>query len=501
MVLSFPLSGCNSKGNSDQEAAAKSATAGIAGRYYLYTCENQLYCLDLQTGEIDQIHTGTDVTSIPHAMISEEGGPMLIQVATGKDGQATALLMWDGKSQDATLIDTNATLVRVNQAMDHVVYTKGATLYEYRNNRTEKVYDLLYKVSAAEDCSNVLMTAAPADLLDDPLSDGTIREFDLLYKKTGQKAIKISTISAAACYPSATPDHSVVCYTKGPSGTSLFDSYPVYMWTPEGGEVALPFEAIQIAVHSKNEIYYISGEDLNLSLFYYNGKESQLLCEGVYNHLHKLSDDFTYIRLYGQENGLILHGGKSLKVPGIICPQKACRGVVSDNKKCVYTHSDGNWYKTQLQSNGELTVSNYFTGPNVTLLQNDLFAYEQDGALYCNGQLVAQNVDNYQIWPSGQLHYQKEGKLYCWDNGRSTVVADIADETIVCCGYQENLLVQEGDDLYLIRGTEKTPLPPNIEAAALVVTWDTRPHDDFHSGGATTGWWYESSTYVSYVYS
>lgn len=498
-LLSLALTGCGKR-----EEGAKE---NVDGRYYLYAADNKLYCLDAKDGKTRQIETGTDVCSVTEAMVSEANGRMLLKITTGpeKEGETTpeALLLWDGKSQSAELVETNAELARVNKEMDSVVYAKGQQIYQYRIGSGSKlIFDDFNQVAVSEDLSGMLAMVVPKEFAESVKSGDYVEEWALEYSNGKAEPERIAKISNNACRPAASSDLSVVCYTKGPSGTSLFRAYPVFMWTPKGGERELPFEAIALSVQSETEIYYLSGmENDKISLYYYDGKESHLLHGNVASHIHKVSDQLTCCVCLTESSRetLVIHKGKTVQIPGRICHLRNVLGSVSDDGKTVFIHDEEEtWYKAELQDTGELTGGAYIQGPEYRP-RYDTFKYDQmvilrEETLYCNGQAVEKDVAGYKIWPGGRLCYKKDGSLYLWENGKSVKLAEIG-EAVNVGGFENSLVMTEADSLYLLKGSEKKLIAEAVQDVILAEEWGSFELGNVTIGGVRTGWWYESPTY------
>ena len=108
VLMSLILFGCG-----------KNQAEANIGRYHLYVSENKVFCLDAKNGTTKPIGTDKEVSAITKAMVGQ-GGQILFKAEIKKDGgpKTSALYLWNGKSLEATLVDTDAKLIRNTEAMD-----------------------------------------------------------------------------------------------------------------------------------------------------------------------------------------------------------------------------------------------------------------------------------------------------------------------------------------------------------------------------------------------
>ena len=462
-------------------------------RYFLYAANDRVYCLDSKTGKTDEIRTAVPVSGINNALIADSGKKMAFE-ATIKDSEDYALFYWDGKSDSANLVDKNADMARINKKMDFLIYMKAHDghydLYQHdlKKHSVQRIAENVNKVSMTEDGKSILyLQAIPEE-----------EQFVLFQKKRNSNPKRISEVSLQR-EVSATPDHKVVCYTKGESENVLGGLCSAYMWTPTGGEKQLPFKATDIKVFDKDEIYYIASGS-GFSCYYYNGKTSKLLSEAASGHGHKLSDEIYSYRGIDENSEkytvqYAVHKGKQTDLGGYVCSNSTKLGGLSSDGKTVYSwYTKGRMYRTTLGVTGNLSTEQYLnTGNNYTprgmQFYGDHLAYADEGRLYLDGQMIASEYEDFELSVDGKtLVYTSNGCVYRYSDGKSTFLCRTVDTHLPTAS--KNVVLVDGGVLYLGDGNKTEQIAADCQDIAPARPWSVKSEGNIIIDGWTTGMWY-----------
>lgn len=468
VLMSLMLSGCG-----------KNQAEADIGRYHLYVSENKVFCLDAKNGTTKPIGTDRAVLAVNKAMVGEKNR-ILFEAKVGANGDPVrkALYLWDGKSQEATLVDTDAELIRNTEAMDCFIYIKDEAVYQYHHTRGKELIcqmESLSYTSVANDFSGVLIAGTPLE------QESDSRTWELWYKTADGKAQRIAQGIQPYSHIYATLDHSAVCYVKDMEEPVEGKYAQAYMWTPRGGEKQLPFIVSFMSVHGENEIYYSvmeEGKDYG-KLYYYDGEQSILLYESVWwDDIDRISESISQVITYDTQTDLLLSGGKATPIPGRADPHEVESGISNDGKTVWFWQED-TWYRADLQEDGEMSVETWFLGPrrmhNVSQFVADQFVYIQDDTLYCSGQEVAQCVDgSWNMNDAGKLAYVKNGVLYCYENGQNTKMAEVGQVDTAAI-YGRNAVLVEAGNIYFCKDGRKELLAENVKDVTEVRLWGMKP--------------------------
>lgn len=501
MLVVLPLSGCDS----DAEENAKTDKAQTKAeykteRYFLYMEDETVCLLDTKTERTKKIDLRISVSGISNALVCEESDVLLAKVSSGNE-EVRGIAYWDGKSDKAEYFGDNTELVRVSKDGEIVVYVEKqsngtSNLFRYDAKKGERTYlaELVSAVSASEDCRDIFFTAYN---IEDVTEGEPLLSEDLYYSHNGKEPEKID--SSALGSANVSIDGSVVAYVDAEERDGRAGQ--AYLWTKIGGKEKLPFEAYTIQVFSKNEIYFTDGDG---TIGYYDGKDAKILTTSGSPHGHKLGRHLYYYRAAteGDYKFYIAYKGESIQTNIPFCYRQGNMGFVSADEQSVFGWGDDMLYRVDLK-NGELEETELWeTGsfsPRQGQFRGGVYAYRQDGKLYMNDKVIAEDVLSSELSIKGDvLAYKKDGTLCVYENGKTAthpLSQSITDYYVAWEGKAVSLSEDNGVVLYKGSGnnTKTVTISETADGLIPVYFWSCQDLTNCLNGVERTGTWYHGT--------